>query len=189
MGEISGLPGFRSCIVRCGECPPYGAADNFPLVKRVPGFSVVAARSPSPLPPLFSTLFFSFGTSIEAGLELPGVPLGVLLGVEDALSTLAFRKPDLGVTFELKTDFAGVADSSLVFALGVWKASGLRSFARRGERREEEAAARRGAMLRGLPFRVARVGLLVETPLGALFCLSGGMSPFARVAVIVEQAC
>jgi len=137
---------------------------------------------------MFSSLFFSFGNSIDVGLELPGVPLGVLFGVDDALSTLAFRRPDLGVMFELKNDFTGVADSSLVFALGVWSAAGLPSFARRGERRGEEAAARRGAIVRGLPFRAARVGLLVATPLGALFCFASGISPSTRVAVMVEQA-
>ena len=126
---------------------------------------------------------------IDVGLELPGVPVGVRFGVEDALSTLAFRRPDLGVMFELRRVFAGVAQSSLGFPFGVWRASNLPSLARQGERRGEDAAARRGAMVRGLPFRAARAGLRVATPLGALFCCSIGISPFARVAVIVEQAC
>jgi len=91
--------------------------DEFPLAGGAPVFSVAILRSPSPLLPLFSSIFLSPGTRIDVGLELLGVPLGVLLGVDDALSTLAFRKPDLGVTFELRYAFA--ADSSLAIPLGV----------------------------------------------------------------------
>lgn len=160
---------------------------EFLLAGGAPVFSAAILRRPSPLLPLFSSIFLSLGTRIDVGLELLGVPLGVLLGVDDALSTLAFRKPDLGVTFEFRNSLA--ADSSLAIPLGVWGTSGLPSFATRGESRGEEAATRRGAMVRGLPPRAARIGLFVVTPLDALFCFSRFMSPFARVAAIVEQAC
>jgi len=40
------------------------------------------------------------------------MPLGVLFGVGDALSALAFLEPDLGVMFELINVLTGVATSS-----------------------------------------------------------------------------
>lgn len=46
---------------------------------------------------------------IEDGRELLGVPLGVPFGVDDALSTLAFREPDRGVMLELKKALTGVS--------------------------------------------------------------------------------
>ncbi len=52
---------------------------------------------------------------IDVGLELEGVPVGVLFGVEEALPTLALLGPDLGVTFGLSTGFAAVG----VFCFGV----------------------------------------------------------------------
>ena len=45
----------------------------------------------------------------DRGLGNLGVPSGVALGVGDALSALIFLAPDLGVMFELKRDFTGVA--------------------------------------------------------------------------------
>ena len=61
----------------------------------------------------------SFPISIDAGLELTGVPLGVPLGVEEALSTLAFLDPDLGVMLELRNDLTGVAMSPFAPPKGV----------------------------------------------------------------------
>lgn len=56
-------------------------------------------------------------TSEETGLEWLETPSGVPLGVDDALSTLAFRKPDLGVMLEFKKALTGVATTSFEWLL------------------------------------------------------------------------
>lgn len=48
---------------------------------------------------------------MEVGRELLGVPLGVPLGVDDALSTLAFLALDRGVILEFKKALTGVSTS------------------------------------------------------------------------------
>lgn len=55
---------------------------------------------------------------MEVGRELLGVPFGVAIGVVEALSTLAFLDPVLGVMFELKNVFTGVEISSLEAPFG-----------------------------------------------------------------------
>ena len=51
-------------------------------------------------------------TVVDAGLKVVGVPFGVPFGVDDALSTLAFLEPDLGVIFEFMNALTGVEMSS-----------------------------------------------------------------------------
>ena len=67
---------------------------------------------PSPAPPRTSSDTRGNAPIVDVGFELFGVPFGVPFGVDDALSTLAFLDPDLGVTFELKKALTGVAMSS-----------------------------------------------------------------------------
>ena len=55
---------------------------------------------------------------METGLAAGGVLSGVLLGVDEVLSTLDFLEPDRGVIFELKKVLTGVAMSSLVAKAG-----------------------------------------------------------------------
>lgn len=50
---------------------------------------------------------------MDEGLATGGVLSGVLLGVDEALSTLAFLDPDRGVMLELNNTFAGVAPAEL----------------------------------------------------------------------------
>lgn len=72
-------------------------------------------------PPLVPSAFAALGppegqsrpSIIDSGLAVGGVLSGVLLGVEEALSTLAFLDPDRGVIFEFSNVFTGVATSSL----------------------------------------------------------------------------
>ena len=54
---------------------------------------------------------------MELGRELRGVPSGVPVGVDDALSALAFLEPDLGVIFELRNALTGVSISSFLFGV------------------------------------------------------------------------
>ena len=49
---------------------------------------------------------------MDVGRELEGVRFGVPDGVEETLSTLAFRDPDLGVTLEFRKALTGVEASS-----------------------------------------------------------------------------
>jgi hypothetical protein len=49
---------------------------------------------------------------VEVGLELLGVPVGVLVGVLPALSTLDFREEDRGVMLELRKAWTGVERAS-----------------------------------------------------------------------------
>lgn len=51
---------------------------------------------------------------METGRTALGVPFGVSFGVVDALSTLAFLEPDLGVMLELRNALTGVETSSFV---------------------------------------------------------------------------
>lgn len=53
---------------------------------------------------------------IDTGLPGDVVLSGLLLGVDEALSTLAFLEPDRGVTLELKNVLPGVTTSSLASA-------------------------------------------------------------------------
>ena len=68
-----------------------------------------------PSPELGPTLFVSkrYSSMVEAGLELLGVPFGVPVGVDEALSTRDFLEDDLGVILELKKAFTGVDMSSI----------------------------------------------------------------------------
>lgn len=59
---------------------------------------------------------------MEIGREAIGVPLGVRLGVDDALSFLAFLELDLGVMLEFKKVLTGVA---LSFVLSIVLPTGL----------------------------------------------------------------
>jgi hypothetical protein len=57
---------------------------------------------------------------VDGALDCTGVPVGVPTGVDDALSTLAFLEPDLGVTLELRNVEKGVEISlSLLSRFGV----------------------------------------------------------------------
>ena len=60
---------------------------------------------------------------MDVGRELLGVPFGVAVGVVDALSTLAFLDPDLGVIFELRKALTGVEIPSFEAPLGVVSSS------------------------------------------------------------------
>ena len=53
-------------------------------------------------------------STIETGLAALGVPSGATFGVVEALSTLDFLEPDLGVTLELRNVLTGVETSSFV---------------------------------------------------------------------------
>ena len=72
---------------------------------------------PSPTNPFVSPLPCPDVSIVEFGLEFLGVPSGVPVGVDEALSTLAFLDPDLGVIFVLRNALTGVSISS--FRLGV----------------------------------------------------------------------
>lgn len=94
--------------------------------KVLPSIIILLGRIalPFPTPPIPSpvpmTPFEILGgpSTIEVGRELLGVSFGVAVGVVDALSTLAFLDPDLGVIFELKKVFTGVEISSLEAPFG-----------------------------------------------------------------------
>ena len=66
---------------------------------------------PSPLAARASSVGFRFSRE-EVDFELLMVPFGAPLGVDDALSTLAFLEPDRGVMLELRKALTGVAASS-----------------------------------------------------------------------------
>lgn len=68
-----------------------------------------------PAKPFVPSLPIPKPSIVEFGLEFLGVPSGVPVGVEDALSTLAFLELDLGVIFELRNAFTGVSISSVRF--------------------------------------------------------------------------
>lgn len=53
---------------------------------------------------------------IEVGLAIGGVLSGVIRGVDEELSTLAFLDPERGVMLEFKNAFAGVLSSPVLSA-------------------------------------------------------------------------
>lgn len=71
---------------------------------------------------------------MDVGRELLGVSFGVAVGVVDALSTLAFLDPDLGVMFELKKVLTGVEIPSLTAPFGPLSSSASGVCLRLGER-------------------------------------------------------
>ena len=126
IGVLSGLGAFRTYGVSFGVFPLGEKFELLPLelvsrMKSVP--PVVISRKPTPFTPRTSPNSFALGFIIEVGLELVDVPVGLLVGVEDGLSTLALRDPDLGVMFELNRPFTGVTISSGRVPLGVRTAS------------------------------------------------------------------
>ena len=82
---------------------------------------------PSPAKPFASPLPCPDVSIVGFGLEFLGVPSGVPVGVEDALSTLAFLDPDLGVIFELRNALTGVSMSSFLLGEMTLLDSGLES--------------------------------------------------------------
>ena len=150
---------------------------------------VVISRKPSPLTPRAFPKSFALGFIKEVGLELLEVPVGLLVGVEDGLSTLALRDPDRAVTFELSNPFTGVTISSRRLALGVRIASRWLSFAPRGDECDRGIPASRGPALNPLPARAAMDGIPAVPLLATCFLLSTGISRLAKVAVMVEEAC
>ena len=81
---------------------PGGVAYRF----RTPSRPSPVVGIPFPVVPLLEP-------TVEIGLDLCGVPSGVLLGVLDMLSTRALLDPDLGVIFVFMNAFTGVSIPSL----------------------------------------------------------------------------
>lgn len=96
------------------------------------------------IPSPCASSLFSLATTTEVGLELAGVPPGVLFGVVFALSTLAFRDPDLGVTLELRKFMTGVDMSFLGAAFDAVLRVGRLSFRSSGETVDRGEPASRG---------------------------------------------
>lgn len=69
---------------------------------------------------------------MDDGLAIGGVLLGVLLGVEEVLSTLAFLDPERGVMLELKNALTGVARPPLVSVALAWMLPACTSFRNTG---------------------------------------------------------
>lgn len=115
IGELSGLvvlvaESFRSNRGGRGEIEdPNPSLITLDALDLRPEVEIL---SPSPLVAREPSGVFSRLSMEETGLVVLGVPLEVLFGVDDALSTLAFLEPDRGVMLELKKALTGVATSS-----------------------------------------------------------------------------
>ena len=115
IGELSGVVGLVAGFLRSNRGGLDDIEDPGPSLITLDALDLCPEAeilSPSPLAARVSTSGPSRLPVEEPGLELLEVPLGVPLGVDDALSTLAFLDPDLGVILELKKALTGVATSS-----------------------------------------------------------------------------
>ena len=92
--------------------------------------------------------------------------MGVLLGVDEALSTLALREPDRGVTFELRKFLTGVHTSSdvAILELGVLERVLSDSFLALTDAPVLGEAARRGATYVPTLLRTGAFGVVTGFP-------------------------
>ena len=93
-----------------------------------------------------------------------GVPLGVLLGVDEALSTLAFRVLDRGVTFELRKFLTGVHALSEGTTLGPVLVRTLSSVLALVDAPVFGEAAKRGATYAVVLLRTGAFGVVTDFP-------------------------
>ena len=189
---LSGLFGFRTYGVSFSILPLDKKFELLPLVmdsrmESVP--PVVMSRKPSPLISRTSPRTFALGFIVDPGRDLIELPVGLLVGVEDGLSTLALRDPDRGVMFELSKPFTGVPISSRSVAFGVRTTPRWPSFVRSGDEFGSGIPESRGPPLKPLLARAAIDGLPVAPPSAAFFLLSKVMSRVAKVAVMVDECC
>ena len=114
MGELSGLVVLVAESFRSKRDGLDDMEDPNPSLITLDALDLrpdVEILRPSPLAARASSVGFHFSRE-EAVLESLTVPFGAPLGVDDALSTLAFLEPDRGVTLELRKALTGVATSS-----------------------------------------------------------------------------
>ena len=131
--------------------------------------------NPRPNPSEFPSGPWLFAT-IEVGREFEGVPLGVLRGVEDALSTLALLEPDRGVMLELRKFLTGVLILSVAFAVVEDPLPGvLCSFPILGEIVDVGDAASLGVICAPGLLRVGALGVTTVFPAVGGFLESNGI--------------
>lgn len=117
LGSVSGLAVLDTLSPRpSADINPVGYCTSLTTLW------ALVCRSGSPFAPNPLAVFgppevHSRASIIEVGLAIGGVLSGVILGVDEALSTLAFLDPDLGVILELMNAFTGVAPSPLFSAM------------------------------------------------------------------------
>ena len=188
MGRYSGLAGLRLCRVVCGRLPlgdKVGVPDTLDSLCREETTSPeIGPRGAFPAGICLESTLFSPVLIMEAGLELPGVPLGVEFGVDDVLSTRAFRDDDLGVIFELKKVLIGVAISSFDLPCGVRIASIWPPRANRGDTALAGNPAIREEFSEFLVSRTGATRTAAVRPLTAFRFPSGGASLLANATML-----
>ena len=134
---------------------------------------------PSPLAARASSVGFHLSRE-EADFEPLMIPFGAPLGVDDALSTLAFLDPDRGVILELRKALTGVATSSCSSPFWIFNPSTQSSLGR-----TEDPLVTEGAVFLATPFPFpAHLGDSV-----VVFAIGRRLEPFCFSELIVAAPC